>query len=213
MFSRVLILALVLATAHAVFADDKAKRDRDAAAALDLQLSLANKPAPVAAPSSTDGVKIMVGYCVGDKCYVVQSLSPDATDKEIHAAFNAAAEKAKAATKADAEPLDAWSITADVDPETGGMFIGADGDTPPAKQWVCGPDGCVLTALPPVKVARPANCTCGETCPCVAAMPSVSAGSPMTMFSSVSYRTIADRPRLFHGQFRFAFGRVLFWRR
>lgn len=218
MFTRVLTLMalMLMVLAGPMKADDKNKRDRDAAASLALEIAL-KKTAPTAVAESpgATGVKIIVGYCVGERCFIIKELSPDATDKEQQAAFDAAVLKAKKATNSDADdPLDAWSITADVDPETGGMFIGT-GSSPQGFTRLCDENGCTLVPLQAMKAERPPNCTCGETCPCVAMLPPMSAGNPMTMFASSSYATIADRPRLFRGGFRpvRAVGRLLFWRR
>lgn len=195
--------------------DEKPKRDRDAAASLALELELA-KQHKVKGKPDEDGAKIIVGYCIGDRCFIIKELSPDATNKEVQAAFDATAEKAKKATKTDTDDLlDEWSITADVDPETGGTFIGT-GSAPQGFTRLCDENGCTLVPLQAMKAERPPNCTCGETCPCVAMLPPVvAAGNPMTMFASSSYTTIADRPRLFRGGFRpvRAVGRLLFWRR
>lgn len=200
-----LSLLMVLTGVAATFADDdKAKRDRDAAAALDLQLALAKKAAVAAAEAKPDSdTRIVIGYCVGKHCEITGTLGIDAADTAVQAAFEAAVQKALKATKTDADtgdPLDEWSISAgDIDPETGGMFALAPNPDAVPPGWTCGPDGC-YRAVPQtnLKFERPANCTCGEACPCVAMLPAVSAGSPMTMFAASSFRTIADRPRLFH---------------
>lgn len=176
-----LSLLMVLTGVAATFADDdKAKRDRDAAAALDLQLALAKKAAVAAAEAKPDSdTRIVIGYCVGKHCEITDTLSVDAADTAVQAAFEAAVKKALKATKTDADTLDEWSINADmIDPETGGMFIGG-GD--PSPGGVCpSPEFDPVTLLAPVASAG---------------VP-VSFASPVT-FASYSFRTIADRPRLF----------------
>lgn len=205
---RTCVLMLALAMfARASDPDAKAKRDRDADAALNLLLL--TKPAEKSTPSKAP--EVIVGYCVDGKCFVLDRLSPDVTDKDALAAVEKAREAAKHPLKTTTARA-AWpgeEVEVEDLTDVGEFLIYADTplvftDVPPkpvakaavpmvCENGVCRPLVATVKAVTPFRSADCActNCTCATT-----------SAAPLT------YAGDGGRPRLFQGRVRGFFGRL-----